>query len=195
MKTLQVFHSVDGELSEILDTPTYAAHRIPYKGFSRGLGEFMEKCAPMADLSIPWIMFQCDDEEIDYNKAVEACLESPYHYWGFGLSDDSYADHPCTRRGSQRTGWRTIKYYDHGMFYSSDFFPVISPFFKESKSFWGLELLSAKLHKARYGTTCGLYCGAEMRHTRPVRSRDMMIDGKSPMQELQEICAKYHVHQ
>jgi len=193
MKTLQVIHSVaSGDTSPIV-TPTYRVDRVVYPGFSRGLGEFMEKTISLVQGEYPWILIQPEDNEIDYDRAVEACRESPYRHFGFALSDDSYASHPHVYRNGQAEGWREIPYYDHGMFFAWDFYQVAAPYFCESKSFWGLEFICAKLHKDRYGTTCGLYCGAAMRHTKPIESSAWVIDGKTPASELAAIRAKYGV--
>jgi len=193
MKTLQVIHSIEaGDTSPIV-TPTYRVDRVAYPGFSRGLGEFMEKTIPLVRGEYPWIMIQPADNEIDYDEAVKACRGAPYHHFGFALSDDSPASHAHVYRHGQTEGWREAPFYDHGMFFSWEFYQVISPYFHESKSFWGLELLAAKFHKEHYGTTCGLYCGATMRHTKAIQSDGWRIDGKSSRDELDAIRAKYGV--
>ena len=193
MKILQILHSVEDDKMHVEENGTYRVHHIPYRGFSRGLGEFMELTRPLVEGEFPWIMIQPADNEIDYDEAVKACQESPYHYFGFGLTDDSYASFAHVYRGAQLEGWREVPFYDHGMFFSYEFYQVIAPHFWESKSHWGLDYLTAFLHRNLYGTTCGLYCGATMRHTQPICSNTFIIDGKRPDQELDWIRRKYRL--
>ena len=193
MKTLQILHSIAAGDAHVEETDTYRVHHIPYVGFSRGLGEFMHLTRPLVTGEFPWIMIQPHDNELNYDEAVKACSESPYHYFGIALSDDSYASFSHVFRNNQYEGWREIPFYDHGMFFSYEFYKVISPHFHESKSHWGMDLLTAHFHRNLYGSTCGLYCGATMRHTDPIRSNTFVIDGVTPDKEMAAIRRKYNI--
>jgi hypothetical protein len=193
MKTLQIIHSIEESVGSVEEGQDYRVDHIPYRGFSRGLGEFMELTIPLVSGDFEWIMIQPADNYLDYSDAVRACKESKFHHFGIGLSADSYASHGHVYRGSQLSGWREIPFFDHGMFYSKEFYKIISPCFKDSKSFWGLESLAAKLHKEKYGTTCGLYCGAEMKHTKPIQSMNWFIDGKTPSDDAAFVRQKYGI--
>lgn len=193
MKTLQVIYSTENDKPSTVETDTYRVNYVPYHGFSRGLGEFMELTIPIVKGDYPWVMIQPADNELDYDEAVNACQESPYHHFGFALSDDSPASHAHVYRNGQMEGWREIPHFDHAMFFSWEFYQIVSPYFHESKSFWGLDFLAAKLHKERYGTACGLYCSATMRHTKPIESASWVIDGKTPWEELDAIRQKYGI--
>jgi hypothetical protein len=193
MKTLQVIYSTESDQPSTVETATYRVDHVPYRGFSRGLGEFAELTIPLVKGDYPWILIQPADNELNYDEAVAACLASPYHHFGFSLSDDSHASHPHVFRGGQPDGWREVPFYDHAMFYSLEFYRMFSPHFRESKSFWGLDLLACFFHRNLYGKPCAVYCGAELRHTKPIESNAWCIDGKSPDQEMAMIRAKYGI--
>lgn len=177
MRKIEIIKATEGE-SGVIENACYRLRLIPYKGLSRGFGEFMEKTWHLVELC-EWVMWQPADIEMDYNDLLNACKIAPGDFWALALSRDSYHSHKWTVRSAH--GWRSVPFVDLSPVYRYDFAVRMSPYFGLSKSGWGLDILFAH-HAGAW--VCDDY---EMRHIKPVTSQNWNIEGKSPMRELADI--------
>ena len=166
------------------EAPGIRYDAVPYPGFSRGFGEFMEKTWHMVR-PCDWVMWQPHDIEMDYADLIKACAVSESHFWALSLTPDSYHSHKWTVNKGK--GWREVPFVDLSPVYSYEFALAMSEHFGRSKSGWGLDVLFANHHKRLYGSTAHICDDYMQRHTKPLDSQNWRIDGLSPMDELQRI--------
>jgi hypothetical protein len=162
---------------------------IPYRGFSRGMGEFMERAVKKYAKTIAkydYIAFMGDDVEYEplYLASVSEAIAE--HWWQPVHASGSHHTYAAMKRAGR------LPFVELNCVYSRDFLTHCAPYFTESKSGWGLDVLMGKLHVERYGTE-PLVCDAmTMRHVKPVTG-GWEIDGVSSGEELNRIIEKYGV--
>jgi hypothetical protein len=177
VRKIEIIKATQGGRGE-MTTPEFRLRMIPYSGFSRGFGEFMDKTKDMVE-PCEWVMWQPHDIEMDYADLLKACETAPGDFWALALTPDSYHSHGFTLR--QGKGWREVPIVDLSPVFRYEFAVSMMPTFGLSKSGWGLDHLFAK-HAGAW--VCDDYT---MAHTKPVSSHEWLIDGKSPMDELRHI--------
>jgi hypothetical protein len=176
-------HSVEqcGEVSVITQ---------PYKGITRGWGEFM---ALYTHDKSEWVSYQPHDVIVNYGQILSAISQSPVAMFQLALSKDSYGSHGFTY-AKGRTGWHDVPFVEAMMpVFRWDFYKIVAPVMGESKSGWGLDHLWADLHRKTYGVSPMICCNYVMKHTEPVRSQHFVIDGKTSMHEMHLIKQKYQL--
>lgn len=189
MRKIEIIRATEGEAKRI-ETQRYRITEVPYKGLSRGFGEFMDLTYPLVE-PCEWVCWLPADIEVDVEDLIEASKTAPSEFWALSLSGDSFVSHGWTRRiGS---GWREVPFVDLAPVYSFSFVVRANSLFHESKSGWGLDLLFADLNKKRTGFTAHVCDDFQMRHTKKLESQTWVIDGKSPMDELAYIKKKYRL--
>jgi hypothetical protein len=162
----------------------------PYKGITRGFGEFMEHYPHTKD---KWVSYQPHDVIVDYAKLLEAVKASPVAMFQPALTDDSYGSWKFTyQRG--RTGWHQIPFVEAMMpVWSWEFYLAIARYMGESKSGWGLDFIWARAHWDVYDRPPMICCDVTMKHTQPVQSQHFVIDGRSSHDEMHALKIKYNV--
>jgi hypothetical protein len=160
-------------------------YHSPYIGITRGYGEFMDHYKP--EPSAEWVVYQPHDVALNYFDLRRAIDNSPGKFFQLSLSDDSYGSHEFLFK-RKRQGWHRVPFVEIMVpVFKRDFYDVVAPYMKESKSGWGLDYLWAHL----YGEQPWLCCDYEMRHKNPITSHKWLIDGKTPMDESSYIVEKY----
>jgi hypothetical protein len=177
VRKIEIIQATEGEQGEVV-TAEYRIRLIPYAGLSRGFGEFMEKTWHLVE-PCEWVMWQPADIEINYDELLEACNTAPGDFWALSLTKNSPHSHEWTVNNGK--GWRSVPIVDLSPVYRYDFAVRMAPNFALSKSGWGLDILFAH-HAGAW--VCDDY---QMKHTKPLNSQNWLIDGKSPMDELQYI--------
>ena len=158
---------------------------MPYLGVTRGYGEFMDLYK--ADPDALWVAYQPHDVVLNYDELAKAIDDCPGRHFQLSLSDQSFGSHDFLFRKG-RTGWHRIPFVEvMTPVFQADFYDTIAPYMKESKSSWGLDHLWAKI----YGEYPWLCCDYEMHHTEPITSPGWVIDGKTPMEEMDYINRKF----
>jgi hypothetical protein len=160
-------------------------YEMPYIGIARGYGEFMDLYK--ANSKAQWVMYQPHDVVLNYNDLLQAIKESPGAHFQLALSNQSHCSHRWLSRDN-RTGWIPTRFVEEmAPIFRKDFYDIIEPFMKESKSSWGLGHLWAYLYKKHFKEDPWLCCDYEMHHTEEVSSTKWIIDGKTPVEELSRI--------
>jgi len=163
---------------------------IPFRGFSRGFGEFMEKSWALAEPA-EWICWMPADIECNMEDMLKACESAPSEFWALSLSADSPVSHHHTRR--MGSGWREVPLVDLAPVYSWAMAVEASRHFHESKSGWGLDLIFAEMNRKRTGHCAHVCDDYEMRHTKELESQGWVIEGLSPMQEMEQIKRRHGI--
>ena len=167
------------------DSLGVCVYNSPFVGITRGYGEFMDyhKPEPFAE----WVAYQPHDVVVDYGSLIKSIESCPGSLFQLSLSNDSYGSHGFLFRNGRR-GWHKVPFVEIMMpVFRRDFYNVVAPYMKESKSGWGLDHLWTHL----YGEQPWLCCDYEMTHSDPITSHQWIIDGKTPMDEMEEIRIKY----
>jgi hypothetical protein len=175
-------------------TPGVTFLDVPYPGFSRGMGEFMDKVVTKYRKTIDnhdFIAIMGDDCEYDPVQVAHYAELYNLHWW-----------QPAHVRGSHHTygamaehrvnGIKRLPFIELNCVYSRQFLLHCAPYFDESKSGWGLDVLMGKLHMEMTGGEPSVLSEVTMRHRKPVTG-GWEIDGVSSGDELRAICDKYGV--
>jgi len=183
VRKIEVIQATEGMSGEVVNEE-FRLRLIPYQGLSRGFGEFMEKTWHLVE-ECEWVMWQPADIEMDYADLLKACESAPSEFWSLSLSRESPVSHGWTHR--MGSGWREVALVDLAPVYSFALAVEASRHFQESKSGWGLDLIFAEMNRKRTGFRAHVCDDFEMRHTKELESQGWVIEGRSPMQELEAI--------
>ena len=189
MRKIEIIRASEGQ-SMVLQTDEIRIREIPYKGFSRGFGEFMEKTVDDIE-PCQWVCWLPADIEVDIADIIKASKSAPSEFWALALSADSPVSHDWTRVAG--AGWREVPLVDLAPVYSYSFVLKAKEHFGESKSGWGLDLIFSDLNKKRTGYTAHVCDDYQMRHTKKLESQNWLIDGLTPMQEMARIKLKFRL--
>ena len=182
---IQVIKANEHGDSNVFEVCGVHVYHSPYIGITRGYGEFMDHYKP--EPSAEWVVYQPHDVALNYFDLRRAIDNSPGKFFQLSLSNDSYGSHQFLFRHG-RLGWHRVPFVEIMVpVFKRDFYDVVAPYMKESKSGWGLDYLWAHL----YGEQPWLCCDYEMRHKNPITSHKWRIDGKTPMDEAEYITRKY----
>ena len=189
MRKIEVIRASERDRMELW-TDEIRIREIPYKGFSRGFGEFMAKTVDDIE-PCQWVCWLPADIKVDIKDIIEASKTAPSEFWALSLSKDSFVSHAWTRVAG--AGWREVPFVDLAPVYSYSFVLRAKEYFGESKSGWGLDLIFADLNRKRNGFTAHVCDDYQMKHTKKLESQNWVIDGKTPMDELQQIKTKFRL--
>lgn len=163
--------------------------QIAYRGLSRGFGEFMHLTAGMVDAAASWVCYLPEDIEMPYHELPRACSTCPGDWFALALTPDSHTSHGWMK--SNHAGWKEVPFVDLAPVYRRPFHDWMRPHFAESKSGWGLDVLFGDRHRQVHGVGAWLYGDARQRHGKKLESQNWVIDGLTPMDELQRIRRTY----
>lgn len=161
----------------------YTLTRQPYRGITRGYGEFM---ARYGHDHAEWVAYQPHDVTVDYEQLCQAITECPGEHFQLALSHDSYYSHHWTLQ--QGSGWREVPFVEAMLpVFRWDFYCMVRPYLSQSKSGWGLDLLWSS-----FGVPylCDTWT---MTHHQPVTSMHMEIDGVPAPEEMRRIQVRYRL--
>ena len=187
-----IIQAVDADIAQGVDVEIigdWKVIKVPFRGLSRGMGEFMELTLPMT--SGDWTCWMQADMEFDPLHIIEASRTAPSLYWALALTEDSPLSHAWTRKID--AGWREVPFVDLGIVCHRRVLDIAGRHFMESRSAWGLDLILADVNRALTGHTAHVCDDYTARHTKPVESQHWLIDGRTPWEEMQHIRRKFNV--
>ena len=174
------------------DTDLITVIHKDYNGYSRGMGEFIDKVvSEYWELieTFEYISFMGDDCIFEPNHLLEM---ANWPYYQLSMTRDSFYSwtHLLKQDGSD---FRYVPFIEINCVMSLEFLQKVKAHFKESKSAWGYDYLFADIHKKMYNQYPVCVDTYSYKHTKPVESGKWNIDGKTPWDDMKYILDTYNL--